>query len=135
MYNFPVGGYCSCGTRTSRSLLTVASAVLPTSSRQWQSAQRPAVLADRCSTRWCARLVPQLSAASQTANLLTLRTSTRIAGCFPPYRARKASGAEIPEKWGKITKFPSPVRPPKMGKIGPKKGKNYSENTKFVIFR
>ena len=59
----------------------------------------------------------------------------RIAGCFPPYRARKASGVEIPEKWGKITKFPSPVRPPKMGKIGPKKGKNYSENTKFVIFR
>ena len=29
-----------------------------------------------------------------------------------------------PRKMGKITKFPSPVRPPKMGKIAPKNYKN-----------
>ena len=51
---------------------------------------------------------------------------SKLAGCFPPYRARRASGAEVPEKWGKITKFPSPVRPPKMGK-------NYRKITKIVF--
>ena len=55
-----------------------------------------------------------------------LKWPKSVAGCFPPYRARKASGAEIPEKWGKITKFPSPGRPPKMGK-------NYRKITNFVF--
>ena len=41
-------------------------------------------------------------------------------GLFSPLEGPEATGAEIPEKWGKITKFPSPVRPPKMGKIAPK---------------
>ena len=45
------------------------------------------------------------------------------ASFFSPYRAPEAPGAEIPEKWGKITKFPSPVQPPKMGK-------NYRKITK-----
>ena len=39
----------------------------------------------------------------------------RIASCFSPCRAPEAPGVEIPEKWGKITKFLSPVQPPKMG--------------------
>ena len=33
-----------------------------------------------------------------------------------------------PRKMRKITKFPSPLRPLKMGEIAPRKGRNYSEN-------
>ena len=40
----------------------------------------------------------------------------RVASCSSPLRAWEATKAEIPEKWGKITKFPSPVRPPILGK-------------------
>ena len=58
-----------------------------------------------------------------------------FASCFSPQRAGKATGAEIPEKWRKITKFPSPVRPPKMGKIARIKGQYYSESALYVIFQ
>ena len=49
-----------------------------------------------------------------------------VASCFSPYRAPEAPGAEISEKWEKITKFSSPVQPPKMGK-------NYRKITKNVF--
>ena len=54
-----------------------------------------------------------------------------------PYLRQSWTGnpKKLGKNYKKITKFPSPVRPPKMGKIGSKKGKNYSENTNFVIFR
>ena len=42
-----------------------------------------------------------------------------------------------PEKWGNITNFPSPVRPPKTGKIAPKKGsslRKYNSCTFSAIF-
>ena len=55
-----------------------------------------------------------------------LQQTNNVASCFSPYRAPEAPGVEIPEKWGKITKFPSPVQPPKMGK-------NYRKNTKKVF--
>ena len=45
---------------------------------------------------------------------------------FFPLEGPKSLRAEIPEKWGKLTKFTSPVRPPKMGKI--------TENYKNCIF-
>ena len=34
---------------------------------------------------------------------------------FSPSRAPKSLREEFPEKWGKITKFASPVRPPENG--------------------
>ena len=55
-----------------------------------------------------------------------------LASCFSPQRAGKASGAEIPQKWEKLEN--SPGRTPENGKIGPKKGKNYSENTFLQFF-
>ena len=65
----------------------------------------------------------QKGATSKATKIIKnfVETVDWLASCFSPYRAREATGAEIPEKWGKITKFPSPVRPPKMGKITPKK--------------
>ena len=52
------------------------------------------------------------------------KRSSEICELFVPLQS---PGAEIPEKWGKITKFPSPVRPPKMGK-------NCRKITKKCIF-
>ena len=39
------------------------------------------------------------------------------------------------EKWGKITKVPSPLRPRNWGKFAPKRGENYAENAMSVIVR
>ena len=44
-----------------------------------------------------------------------------------PLRGPGSHRAEHPEKWGKITKFPSPVRPPKLGK-------NYRTITKLSFW-
>ena len=50
-----------------------------------------------------------------------LRQVLRLTSCFSPWRAREATGAEIPEKWGKNAKFPSPVRLPENGENCPPK--------------
>ena len=44
----------------------------------------------------------------------------------------EAPGAEIPEKWEKITKFPSPVQPPKMRKNYRKITKNDTPKIHFL---
>ena len=73
-------------------------------------------------------------ACTYLKNLFGLFLTSRVAGCFPPYRARKSLRGRNPRKMGKNYKFPSPVRPPKMGKIGPQKGENFSEKYKICNF-
>ena len=48
---------------------------------------------------------------------------------FPLAEARNPSGRKQ-----KITKFPSPIRPPKLGKIAPKRGKHTPKYANFVFF-
>ena len=52
--------------------------------------------------------------------------SVSICELFFPLQSPGSPRPEIPEKWGNITKFPSPVQPPKMGK-------NYRKITKNVL--
>ena len=73
----------------------------------------------------------EMSRRTATLERVALRAPMNYES-FSPKRAREATRAEIPEKWGKITKFPSPVRPPKMEKIAPKKGQHCSEDTIFL---
>ena len=63
--------------------------------------------------------------SGKTSILVKMSMNPRLASCFSPYRAPEAPGAEIPEKWEKITKFPSPVQPRKWGKITEKLQKMY----------
>ena len=60
-----------------------------------------------------------------------------VASCSSPHRAPEAPGAEIPEKWGKITKNSPPRSNPR--KWGEKWPKNYKKCifgvSFFVIFR
>ena len=53
---------------------------------------------------------------------------------FPLTEPRKPPGRKSPKKWEKITKFPSPVQPPKMGKNYQNITKKYSENAFFCNF-
>ena len=74
---------------------------------------------------------------TETGPLLIARkpfNCTRFASCFSPYRAPEAPGAEIREKWGKITKFPSPLQPPKMGEKLPKNYKKMYFRSIFCNF-
>ena len=57
----------------------------------------------------------------------------RIASCFSPWRAREATGAEIPEKWGKTTNSPPRSDPQKWGKITEKLQKLYFRSN-FTFF-
>ena len=54
------------------------------------------------------------------------KESNMLCELFFPLQSPEATGAGIPEKWGKITKFPSPAQPPKMGE-------NYRKITQNVF--
>ena len=50
-----------------------------------------------------------------------LNVAPSFASCFPPWRAREASGVEIPQKMGKNYKICFPGLAPKNGEKWPKK--------------
>ena len=83
--------------------------------------------------RWSPRFHPVVSGHQHPRASSPFHAHRR--SCVVPLRgARKGSGAEIPEKWGKLTKFPSPVRLPKLGKITEKKPKNVFLEYFFPFF-
>ena len=57
-----------------------------------------------------------------------------FASCFSPWKAREATGVEIAEKWGKLTKFPSPGPTPENGEKCPKKGVKLLRKYSFCNF-
>ena len=59
---------------------------------------------------------------------------SRVASCFSPQRAREATGAEIPEKWGKLTKIPLPGPTPENGEKLQKDYKNCISGVSLRLF-
>ena len=71
-----------------------------------------------------------LSLISLPGHLMTLVRELS----FPLQRAQEASGVEILQNWGKITKKSPPQPDPRQrGTLPQKGGKNYSENAMFDV--